>query len=522
MSQLNVKIIDEKQPRTQSQKELTDEPMSKINKLSILNESLSFNEQKIQAENCRIVLVKLIYLYNQGVQFSEQEVEQLFFRITKLFAANSSRLRAMTYKVLKIIMQQKFIHMIFQCVTKDLINDNQFIKIEALKFIPFIQDEEYIVQLERFIHNALIDKNVLISSAAIIVGIHIVTKYPNLVYKWLFDVVQNLDQKQENLNYHSLILFHEIKKTNSSQFMKIIILMTKKQLQSLMHFQIIKFIKDILPLTENAQKKEQMTYLFRQVDSKDPLTAFQSSQILINNFEVQNNELISVQQYILEHLHYEKNNIEIYSSLKLIHQITTDTRQELITYEQVYLIKVLTFNYRVALSKMGILFFVKFNIQYTDNYLNILFNQVSYKQIHFLKGLREIIIDNQEYTNLVIDFLNCAFSENRDNKLINFAIQIVESILKVSKQYLKEAYPILILLTENSGNKDKFIAIKKIIRILLNLKSSQLDNGQLNFFFSFLQKEIELSQINQDKLNYLRNQYLKFEKKMMQSKNQKQ
>ncbi|KAM3147093.1 hypothetical protein pb186bvf_000809 [Paramecium bursaria] len=511
MNQINVKIIDEKQPISQVENEQMDEPMSKVNKPSILNESLNFNAFKAQAENCRIVLVKLIYLYNQGVQFSEQEVESLFFRITKLFVANSSRLRAMTYKLLKIIMQQKFIHMIFQCLIKDLINENQFIKIEALKFIPFIQDEEYIVQLERFIHNALIDKNQLISSAALVVGIHIVNKYPNLVSKWQFEVVQNIDQKQENLNYHSLILFHEIKKTNLSQFIKIIILQIKKHLQSLMHFQIIKFIKDILPLTD-VYKQDLMTYLFQQVDSFYSLIFFQTSKILINDFEIKNQDLGEVNELIEENL---QNSItmEEYCSLIMMHNILKiSERKQLITQEQIIQTEALCFNFRVTLSSKGILFFIKLGSYQMGTQLLNLFDKSKdcIRQVNFLIGLQEIIIEYPDYNMLVLDFIKCAFCINRQNDLVELAIQIVEQILKFSEQYLKVAYPILLVLAINKGLKNNSNVIKIINKVLLNIQSTKLDCSKLNIWLLYLRKYGPLK-MKEGETTFLKKQFMNLE-----------
>ena len=67
-----------------------------------MTESLSFNDLKINDENSRIILVKLIFLLNKGVRFSDYEVEQLFFRITKSFQSSNVKLRQMTYKSLKV------------------------------------------------------------------------------------------------------------------------------------------------------------------------------------------------------------------------------------------------------------------------------------------------------------------------------------------------------------------------------------------------------------------------------------
>ena len=85
-----------------------------------MTESLSFNDLKINDESSRIILVKLIFLINKGERFSDDEIELLYFRITKLFQSSNVKLRQMTYKSLKVIdilifkmiMPSKYYHLI--------------------------------------------------------------------------------------------------------------------------------------------------------------------------------------------------------------------------------------------------------------------------------------------------------------------------------------------------------------------------------------------------------------------------
>ncbi|KAM3147045.1 hypothetical protein pb186bvf_000761 [Paramecium bursaria] len=220
-----------------------EEPMYNLDKYQIMNETQTFNNQKFQDENSRKTLVKLIYLANQGNCFSEQEAEQLFFRITKLFQSNNSRLRKMIYTTLKVNYFGEFQdNYAAKICSYNLNGDNQWFRVQALKFIPFIQSEQHIQQMERFLHQALLDTNLLISRQALVLGIHIVNKFPIFVGKWLFEVIQRLDEPKQNIEYHALILLHEIKKRNPAQFIKILIELTHKPLQPLTQLLLIKFV----------------------------------------------------------------------------------------------------------------------------------------------------------------------------------------------------------------------------------------------------------------------------------------
>lgn len=50
-----------------------------------MQESKIFNEVKLDVPKCMTILCKIIYLLNQGEQFSENEAVEMFFNVTKLF-----------------------------------------------------------------------------------------------------------------------------------------------------------------------------------------------------------------------------------------------------------------------------------------------------------------------------------------------------------------------------------------------------------------------------------------------------
>ena len=75
--------------------------MVKVDKTATIYEAKSFHDSRIDPKKCISVLAKLIYLFNQGESFTEDEATGLFFSITKLFQTDDPNLRRLIYTFVK-------------------------------------------------------------------------------------------------------------------------------------------------------------------------------------------------------------------------------------------------------------------------------------------------------------------------------------------------------------------------------------------------------------------------------------
>ncbi|KAM3147047.1 hypothetical protein pb186bvf_000763 [Paramecium bursaria] len=477
-----------------------EEPMNNIDKYQIMEETQTFNTQKFQDENSRKILVKLIYLANQGIYFSEWEVEQLFFRITKLFQSNNSRLRQMVYKTLKIIMPQNHSHIILQFVVKDLNSDNQWFRVQALKFIPFIQSEQHIQQMERFLHQvlitytkALLDTNLLISSQALVLGIHIVNKFPIFVGKWLFEVIQRLDEPKQNIENHALILLHEIRKRNPAQFIKILIELTHKPLQQLTQLQLIKFVQENMSNLEHHQKNLLVEYVMQLGNNTDLMIFFQSAQLQLNVQEIENDKLEPIISCLYGQLSHFEKNLEKFSSLHLIEKlIRYPGRQNLLDDKIILYIKALAFLYHFSISQKSLLIQARLYGDSAAIQLKKLFEQINVIQwqAYFLDGLLELIIMYPCYGQLALNFLQLVNMEYENIILATVAINIVEKVVIDQQQEIKiHLDTFLDIMSSSLDLKQQFQVIKIVSKQLLNISINELENQKITQIYDFIKEK---------------------------------
>lgn len=73
----------------------------KIDKAATIYDARAFHNTQLETPKCIRTLTNLIYLFNQGEHFSEEEGTQLFFAITKLLQSEDASLRRVVYVSVK-------------------------------------------------------------------------------------------------------------------------------------------------------------------------------------------------------------------------------------------------------------------------------------------------------------------------------------------------------------------------------------------------------------------------------------
>lgn len=109
----------------------------------------AFNDNQLDPRKCQKILTELIYLLNRGEQFTEQEIVQLFFSITKLFKSPTGELRRMVYQIVKELKDQPSIYIVTSCLVKDIQDKDNFFKMNALRTIHLVLDQSNLAQIER-------------------------------------------------------------------------------------------------------------------------------------------------------------------------------------------------------------------------------------------------------------------------------------------------------------------------------------------------------------------------------------
>eukprot|EP01059_Diplonema_ambulator_P027301 TRINITY_DN4522_c4_g1_i1.p1 TRINITY_DN4522_c4_g1~~TRINITY_DN4522_c4_g1_i1.p1 ORF type:complete len:858 (+),score=396.05 TRINITY_DN4522_c4_g1_i1:43-2616(+) len=190
-------------------------PFAGIEKSAVVQGTKIFAAPNIKGRDCLVAAVKLLYLIAQGEQLTPTEATDIFFATTKLFQSEDQDLRRQVYVLMKELSttaEQMFIATHTLC--KDINSPNDMYKANAIRTLRKITDVSMLGPGERYLQQAVVDKNTNVSSAALVTGIHLMKDAPELVKKWSNEVGEALKHRNNMVQYHALGLLHKLKKNN--------------------------------------------------------------------------------------------------------------------------------------------------------------------------------------------------------------------------------------------------------------------------------------------------------------------
>lgn len=198
-------------------------PFEGIDKAATLHEVKLFNQPTLDSKKCKATLIKLLYLIYMGETFVTSEATDLFFNTTKLLQSQDVTLRRLVYvmiKELSTVAEHVFIASNTLC--KDMNSTNDMYKANSIRALRKISDSSMLGPIERYLAQAVVDKADVVSSAAIVAGIHLSATHPDLVKRWSGEVGEALKQRGVMAQYHALALLHKLRKNDKLSVSKFV------------------------------------------------------------------------------------------------------------------------------------------------------------------------------------------------------------------------------------------------------------------------------------------------------------
>ncbi|KAK6463282.1 adaptin N terminal region-domain-containing protein [Scheffersomyces coipomensis] len=243
-------------------------------KMAIFQECLQqFNASPVNAKKCRQLLAKLLRLIYHGEQFPSQESTTLFFSISKLFQHKDSSLRQLVYLTIKELSSTSDdILMVTSSIMRDIQGGDIIYKPNAIRTLSKVLDSTTVNAAERLFKNAIVDKNPVISSAALISSYNLLPNSKEVVKRFTNETLESIQShkvfpsNQFQLHefygnstsklpttsymyqYHALGLLYHLRNHDKMALMKLITSLSEGSAlkNSLSIIQLIKYIHKIL------------------------------------------------------------------------------------------------------------------------------------------------------------------------------------------------------------------------------------------------------------------------------------
>ncbi|GMS96132.1 hypothetical protein PENTCL1PPCAC_18307, partial [Pristionchus entomophagus] len=202
---------------TEMKREKKDEesggnPYAKLDVTAVLQECRAFNETPINARKCSIILTKLFHLVQQGDNIGRTEATEAFFGVTKLWQSKDATLRRLVYLAVKVLSTiSDDVIIVTSSLTKDMTGKEDAYRAPAIRALCLITDAAMLQTIERYMKQAIVDRNQAVSSAALVSSIHLMKKAGDVVRRWANEVQEAASADGHMVQLHALALLYQIR-----------------------------------------------------------------------------------------------------------------------------------------------------------------------------------------------------------------------------------------------------------------------------------------------------------------------
>jgi len=203
-------------------------PFHGIEKSAVLQEARMFHDPQLDVRRCQQVITRLLYLQSQGETFTTNEATEVFFAITKLFQNRDHSLRRLVYLMIKELSPgTDEVIIVTSSLMKDINSNVELYKSNAIRVLCRITDASLLAQVERYLKQAVVDKSGVVSSAALVSGLHLLANNADIVKRWVNEVQDAVQNKQPMVQFHAVALLYQLRMSDRLAISKLVSSLTR-------------------------------------------------------------------------------------------------------------------------------------------------------------------------------------------------------------------------------------------------------------------------------------------------------
>jgi coatomer protein complex subunit gamma len=213
-------------------------PYQHLEKSTVLLDCRVFHDAQVVTQNprkCCLLITKLLFLLVKGESFTSAEVTEVFFGVTKLFQSDDVNLRRMMYLFIKEIAETcnaDDVIIVTASLTKDMNTGEDLYRANSMRVLAKIIDATMLSAIERYLKQAIVDKNAFVASSALMSGLRLFSSCPEVVRRWVNEVQEAVGSSSDMVQYHALSLVFKIKQHDRLAVSKIVQQLSKGSLRS--------------------------------------------------------------------------------------------------------------------------------------------------------------------------------------------------------------------------------------------------------------------------------------------------
>ena len=179
---------------------------------------------------------------------------------------------------------------------KDMNSKTDLYRSNAIRVLCTIakNDVGLLSQVERYLKQAVVDKNAVVSSAALVSGMHLLQTAPEIVKRWSNEVQEAVQSKSPLVQAHALALLHMIRQNDRLAVSKLVSSLTRGGVRApLAQCLLIRYVSQVIQESTSANNGERPFYDFLEgcLRHKAEMVIFEAARAIANMNDVSTREL---------------------------------------------------------------------------------------------------------------------------------------------------------------------------------------------------------------------------------------
>lgn len=274
-------------------------PFYGIEKGAVLQEARMFNDRTVDPRRCQQVITKLLYLLSQGETFSKKEQSEVFFSVTKLFQNKDVNLRRMVYLIIKDVCPgEDEVIIITSSLMKDMNSKTDLYRSNAIRVLCSIcgQDTQLLVQIERYLKQAIVDKSVVVASAVLVSAYHLLQWNVEIVKRWSNEIQEAVQSKAGMVQFHAVALLHGLRSQDRLAVSKLVTSLVRGNVRSpLAQCLLVRYVAQVIAESGSPSSTEPRPFydfLEGCLRHKAEMVIFEAARAICDMKDVSSRELM--------------------------------------------------------------------------------------------------------------------------------------------------------------------------------------------------------------------------------------
>lgn len=287
---------DNKAKDEDMEEELEYSPFYGIEKGAVLQEARIFNDPHVDPRRCQQVITKLLYLLTQGESFTKTEASDVFFSVTKLFQHKDVHLRRMVYLVIKeIIPSSDEVIIITSSLMKDMNSTNDLYRANAIRVLCRIIDSQMLLQIERYLKQAVVDKSAVVATAVLAGAIHLAGASSEVIKRWSNEVQEAINSRHPMVQFQAVALMHALRANDRLAVSKLVTQLVRSNVRSPMgQCLLVRYVAQVIAESGpgvGTETRPFYDFLESCLRHKSEVVIFEAARAICNMREVTTREL---------------------------------------------------------------------------------------------------------------------------------------------------------------------------------------------------------------------------------------